>query len=203
MQAVYWYQKAAQQGQHHAMYNLGLCYEYGQGINKDLIRAYDYYQQAASQGHQDAKTALTRVQDLIVQNSKTNVPATTEDTKVSTWTAQNTNTKVNKPVVEQSTKPSTSNISNTKSVKQSKNTPVATRYYNNGKSAYERGNYNDAVTYFRKAAEQGASIAQKALANCYLEGHGVSKSKTQALHWYKKAAEQGDEDAKQILKRIK
>ena len=50
-----WFKKAAEQGDANAQYNLGLMYEYGQGVDKDYLRALNLYQKAAYQGNSDAQ----------------------------------------------------------------------------------------------------------------------------------------------------
>ena len=59
---------------------------------------------------------------------------------------------------------------------------------------------DEAVKWFRKAAEQGEATAQKNLGYCYKLGHGVEKSYDEAVKWYRKAAEQGNADAQHNLK---
>jgi hypothetical protein len=54
-----------------------------------------------------------------------------------------------------------------------------------------------------KAAEQGEAAAQTNLAGMYEDGTGVTRDINQAIVWYTKAAEQGDEDAKKALARLK
>ena len=49
----------------------------------------------------------------------------------------------------------------------------------------------DAVKWFRKAAEQGDVEAQFGLGVCYSGGKGVAKDTVEAVKWYRKAAEQG------------
>lgn len=56
-----------------------------------------------------------------------------------------------------------------------------------------------AVTWFRKAAEQGDASAQYNLGLMYDKGRGVAQDDKQAVAWYRKAAEQGDVDAQRIL----
>lgn len=51
--------------------------------------------------------------------------------------------------------------------------------------------FEEAVKWYRKAAEQGFDIAQDSLGNCYYLGHGVDEDYVKAVKWYRKAAEQG------------
>jgi TPR repeat protein len=46
-QAVYWYQKAADQGDAKAQSNLGTMYAFGKGVLKDYKQAVYWYQKAA------------------------------------------------------------------------------------------------------------------------------------------------------------
>jgi len=54
---------------------------------------------------------------------------------------------------------------------------------------------SQAVTWYRKAAEQGYASAQFSLGFMYANGEGVPKNASQAVTWYRKAAEQGDAKA--------
>ena len=67
---------------------------------------------------------------------------------------------------------------------------------NRGKDDY----YKIAVLWFRKAALQGYVEAQLKLANCYKEGCGVTRSKYEALKWYKKASKGNDYAEKEYIK---
>jgi TPR repeat protein len=58
---VKWYRKAADQGYASAQYNLGLMYDYGEGIARDEAQAAKLYQQAAAQDHANASWELGRV----------------------------------------------------------------------------------------------------------------------------------------------
>ena len=50
--------RAAERGHAEAQYQLGLLYEYGNGVEKDIARAVEYYQKAAAQGHPQAHATL-------------------------------------------------------------------------------------------------------------------------------------------------
>ena len=53
----------------------------------------------------------------------------------------------------------------------------------------------EAVKWYRKAAEQGNTEAQHVLGECYLNGFGVEQDKEEAVKWLKKAAELGNTEA--------
>ena len=55
--------------------------------------------------------------------------------------------------------------------------------------------YAQAVTWYRKAAEQGNAAAQWGLGLLYVRGQGIPQDYTQADGWFRKAAEQGRADA--------
>ncbi len=59
-EAVKWYQKAAEQGHAGAQNNLGVCYEYGEGVKQDYAEAVKWYQKAAQQGNVNAMRNLAR-----------------------------------------------------------------------------------------------------------------------------------------------
>lgn len=50
--------KAAVQGDAQAQFNLGLCYECGRGVAKDLLEALKWFRQAADQGYGEAQYTL-------------------------------------------------------------------------------------------------------------------------------------------------
>ena len=64
-------------------------------------------------------------------------------------------------------------------------------YGKNGKPK----NYEEAVKWFRMAAEQGYHHGQFNLGLCYDNGYGITKDDTEAVKWYRMAAEQGYADA--------
>ena len=66
------------------------------------------------------------------------------------------------------------------------------RYYT-GDGAVQ--NLEEAIYYFRKAAEQGDTTAQFWLGYCYNNGHGVKKDMNKAAQWYEQAANYGNADA--------
>lgn len=76
---------------------------------------------------------------------------------------------------------------------------VAQHEYEEGENYfYGRGvkqDYVEAVSWFRKAAEQGEKIGQYNLARCYYYGNGVYQYYEVAIVWLRKAADQGYSEA--------
>ena len=56
-----WFRESAEQGNAGAQFSLGVCYEYGAGVSKDLEEAVKWYRKSAEQGDEDAKKALRRL----------------------------------------------------------------------------------------------------------------------------------------------
>lgn len=52
--------------------------------------------------------------------------------------------------------------------------------------------YSQSVYWYRKAADQGWSVAYVSLGECYEWGYGVEKDMVVAVSWYRKAANKGD-----------
>ncbi len=46
-QAAEWFKKASEKGCARSLNNLGLCYEYGNGVEKDRDMAYQLYKESA------------------------------------------------------------------------------------------------------------------------------------------------------------
>ncbi|MBP3819829.1 MAG: sel1 repeat family protein, partial [Butyrivibrio sp.] len=64
---------------------------------------------------------------------------------------------------------------------------------------YEKGkgvlqDYNSAMEWYRKAAENGDATAMNNIGSMYHEGRGVAKDYTCARNWYQKAISAGDVD---------
>ncbi len=75
----------------------------------------------------------------------------------------------------------------------------ASQTFNDGMTAYDSKKYEEAITFFKSAAEQGDASAQYSLGVMYVNGQGVTKDYEQAVAWYRKAAEQGHSSAQSNL----
>ena len=65
------------------------------------------------------------------------------------------------------------------------------QFYFGKKYLDELENHEQAVYWFRRAAEQGYARAQYYLAEMYRRGRGVTRNGEYAVYWYTRAAEQG------------
>ena len=63
--------------------------------------------------------------------------------------------------------------------------------FETGMDAYERGDYETALSEWRPLAEKGDAQAQLHLGMLYHQGQGVPQDYTAARQWYEKAAAQG------------
>ena len=65
----------------------------------------------------------------------------------------------------------------------------------------KKGLSGEALEYYDKAVA-GDALAQCLLGHCYLNGEGVTKDYAEAVKWFRKAAEQGQAEAKEALKAL-
>ena len=61
----------------------------------------------------------------------------------------------------------------------------------------------EAVTWYRRAAQQGEPYGQCNLGFMYQYGKGVPKDLVQAAEWFRKAADQGNENARKALAELR
>jgi len=64
-----------------------------------------------------------------------------------------------------------------------------------GEQAYQKGDYELALSEFTKAAEEGNMNAQYNLGVMYEHGHGIIQSVLKADEWYQMASDNGHPDA--------
>ena len=60
--AIELFQKSSKQGNSCALYNLGICFEEGTGVEQNLAKAIEYYNEAANKGHKTAKEKLVKLE---------------------------------------------------------------------------------------------------------------------------------------------
>ena len=73
--------------------------------------------------------------------------------------------------------------------------PSARELARQGRTFYDRKEYEKAIPLFQRAAELGDAFGQRNLGYCYENGLGITQNKEETVKWYREAAEQGDSDA--------
>lgn len=63
--------------------------------------------------------------------------------------------------------------------------------WEDGWIAYQRGEYEAALDYWKPLAERGFPVVQFNIGTMYAIGNGVKQDFAEAAHWYRRAAEQG------------
>jgi TPR repeat protein len=79
--------------------------------------------------------------------------------------------------------------------------PVVAGPLEDGKAAYDKGDYATALRLLRPLANQGNADAQINLGMKYLSGKGVEQNDAEAIRWVRLAADQGNADAQLHLGR--
>ena len=189
VEAVRWFTLAAEQGMAMAQYALGNCYYYGYGVDYDYTKAAEWYLKAAEQGLARAQCSLGKVDcsnEGLDRDHKRQVHywfrlAADQGDAEGQWELA----VLCHPDSEEEI------------------------YW--CKKAAEQG-YHAALEYLKEvedmwkikqrekdelqqAASLGEVLAMAELGERYEEGDGVELDIAQAIHWYRLAAEQGDEDA--------
>jgi TPR repeat protein len=204
---------------HHAiaMYNLGIYYYKGEGVEKDAVQAAYWYRKAAEQGYAAAQHNLGGMYQNGEGVEKDAVQAAYWYRKI---LAREASAGVQSQYIEvdQHHIKAMHNLgimyANGEGVekdavqavcwfRQAAEQGYAGAQVNLG-LMYSRGegvkkDAVQAVLWYRKAIEQGCAEAQCSLGDMYREGEGVEKDAVQAVHWYRKAAEQGYAEAQSKL----
>jgi TPR repeat protein len=188
-----WYRKAAEQGLANAQYILANGYYNGEGVAKDEIEAYAYYN-LAGMTHKDARKNLAILEKKI---SRDEIASGQQRTKQLQKEIEAKRAgKLAGLVYLPSSVSAGMTPKEVEGYKAKAETGDRVAQYNLGLCyIFGDGVAKDqvqAVAWYRKAAAQGYAEAQFNLGNCYANGEGVAKDQVQAVSWYRKAAEQGN-----------
>ena len=201
------YRKAAEQGDADAQYNLGRCYYYGEGLEKDISQSIYWYCESAEQGYTTAQSQCNL--GVCYQNGE----GISKDFHQAVFWYRK--------AAEQGHANAQNNLGwcyqNGEGI--SKDFHQAVFWYrkaaeqghanaqNNLGWCYQNGkgisrDFHQAVFWYRKAAEQGDADAQYNLGWCYQNGKGIKKDLFQADYWFRKAADQKYAGALNRLKEL-
>lgn len=177
------YTLAANQGDAELQYKLGCMYKHGEGVGKSVYRAAHWYSKAAEAGHVEAQNKLG-ICYLYGQGVKV------DEDKAMYWFQK---------AAAQGHSSAQSRIANMKPSQSAMPDLSLDELIKRGNAAYERKDYPEAVSYFRKAAALGDSVAEWNLGICYGYGLGVPRDLAASEKWYTKAAEGGRGDLQFML----
>ena len=177
--AVYWFRRAADQGNAEATYNLGVCYEKGWGVEQpSLVRASRNYDAAAAKGLPEAKLRKALLLARGIPNEpqeKGMLPGTPADRPQAL--------KLLRGLVQTNFLPADRELGRM----------ILTD------SVLRRKNGAEAKKLLTRAAEAGDMESLLMLAQCYEDGIGGMSDDAKAAECYRKAAERGSAEAKVLL----
>ena len=201
-EAVKLWRKAAAQGNRYAQYNLGICYEYGNGVTQDYAESLRWYRKSADQGDADAQNKVgyfyTTAQGVSRDYAEAvrwyrkaadqGLAAAQYNLGLRYYSGQGVSQdyaealKWFRKAADQEHD-------------RAQNYIGECYYYGRGVSK----DYAEATQWYRKSADQGYAFAQSNLGWCYAYGQGVTKDYAEAVRWFRKAADQGNASAQYSL----
>ena len=190
-EAAKWYRLSAEQGYSVGQFHLGLCYEYGRGVTQNYNEAARLYRLSAEQGYGGGQYRLA----LCYEAGK-GVPKS--ESEAYNWfkKAADQGNEASKAILDTRYRTFQRNAQSNSSTSTSnlKNTDADTQYQEGEKYFYGRGvtkSFEEAIKWYRMAAEKGHAAAQNALGYMYKNGLGVETDYFEAVKWLMLAAKQG------------
>ena len=190
---ISWMKKAAEEGRANWQCNLGVCYFYGKGVEKNMTEASKWYKKASEQGDDKAQFNLGLgyfkgegvQQDYAKAMHWFGKASEQRDADAQlhiAWCLEETNA------------PQEAIVAAYRKAAEMGNPEAQCElgfWYCNGENGLEK---NIAVSneWFRKAAEQGYDEAQFQMGLKYEYGNGVKKDMKEAVKWYRRAATQNN-----------
>ena len=170
--AIPWFEKAAKQGHAEAQARLGFCYSVGRGVAEDDAKAFQWYEKAAKQGHTEAQYHLGDFYD-------SGRGVAEDEAKALQWYE--------------------------KAAKQGH-----TRAPFRVALKFQYGvrvdkNYVKALEWYEEHLVRNGEceIALKNIGDIYAEGgYGIHQNLAKAREYYQRAADEGYEEAKEVIRRI-
>ena len=173
-------EKYAKSGDAQAQYEVGCAYQKGDGVDRNIKTAAEWYLEAKKQGHEAAKEQLYSFYSKVLEKDA-------KDNAESMYVLGCFYMDGNQ--VEKNLKKGTKYL--------------ATAYQKGHEQSFEKlsSTYNKDL---EKIAKKGDKRAQIALAKCYLNGIGVDKNKKKASKLLVKLKEDADygEEAKSLLEEL-
>ena len=186
-EAAKWFRKAAEQGEPDAQYSLATRYLNGEGVPKDFSEAVKWFRRAAEQGNPDA------------QNSLGNRYFKGEGVSVDYKEAEKWYRKAAQQGSEQAKKSLSIVESLIESAESINGLEKENRVEQHELKTIQADERDITIMPLRRKVKNGDYDAQNSLGYCYLKGEGVPVDYKEAEKWFRKAAQQGSEQAKYSL----
>lgn len=174
VEAARWYQKAAEKDSFDAWYKLGLIYRDGIGVIKNSEIACGFLDQAARKGHTDAQYALGMMQ---VSGDAPDIDGA-DWLKAAALKGHDLARLARKDLAQHGS---------------------AICQLERAENLYSNQKYAEAVSWYRKAADQGHPFAQYLLGARYYFGEGVPRNKINAYVYWSLAGFTEDARAKLVV----
>ena len=205
-QAVEWFRKAAEQGNAAAQFNLGSQYAEGEGVPRDTAQAVALFRKAAEQGSAAAQNRLGIMYcngDGVAKDMREAArwfrKAAEQGHKNALAAMRQEEIRTASEEVARADKEADKRLRLEKLMQSARDGDVDAqmqlgRAYLYGSDDLPKDG-DQALVWYRKAAEQGNVEAWRLLAQMYHEGDGIPRDTKQAVYWYAKLAErtEGDE----------
>ena len=182
VEAVQWYQLAADKGNVYSQNKLGLMFLNSTGVAQDLAEAVKFFRLAADQGNLDAQYNLGKM----FENGQGVTQDMIEAERLYRLAAKQGHTEAQKKLDV---------IIFNKELILAQQGNVEAEF--NLGSIYENGrgvaqNYAEAVRWYTLAASKGNVESEFNLGSIYENGRGVAQNYAEAVRWYKLAASKGN-----------
>lgn len=201
--AYEWFQKAALQNYPDALSGLARMYYSGQYVEKDELKAIEYYKRAAQLGHIQSQFIL----GCILIEGEDRIPPNPEQSIY--WLTQAANAGLNDAQlalgvlyyegisVEKDFIKARSYLQLATSLYGTNGSTILGEIYRDGLGVKQ--DYHQAMKYFLAEDSSYGDQVYYNIAQLYENGQGVAKNYSKAAEYYLKAAESGREEARQRL----
>ena len=197
--AILLFEGAITFGDKHAYFYLAKCYENGYGVPKSITNAYNYYTFAIAAGNKEAEEARNKL--VLPENNKEEIDyedlyqdeleilLSNGDYKACFQLGKIYEKDGDFKKAFETYKKGMDEIQDVRCINK-----IGLFYF---KGTYVDLDMKTAFSYFSIAARNNYLSSMYNLAFCFEEGNGVEQNIYMAMDWYKRAAEMGDEDAKE------
>lgn len=190
-EAAKWYRKSAEDGWMIGQQNLANMYVSGEGVPKDYVAAYMWYSLAASSDDGTSR----KMMEVIAARMKGEEIAEAKR-RAEQWSSVHDVTRdVGSGVFITEKRASRKDLDTLEKIKNDAERGDPNAQSVLGEGYYRVQDYQNALVWFRKAAQQGYAPGQYNLGVMHLEGSGTAKDAGEAQKWFLKAADQRHLDA--------